>query len=1068
MPSVGERLVVKEIISKGNILNDNDVGVDYLGHSVYAEALAQRIQSVNTPITIGLFARWGSGKSFLVKHVKDYLRRYQHQYHVTKPEKQNNYCKHGPTRCCVHTFVLTFMVFLVVTCSIFAASPVLLTQYVQQSKLNTTINGTIPSTATISQDFDFTKFVRYFALSILLLCLVLVSVIVCCNQNWWSAEFFGNFRLISYAAFTKLPSTKDPTSIIRDTTEGEVEHILREEESVDNMEYKDQRYIFVDFNAWEYAGSDTLWAGIVTNVSDAIEAEFGSVTSRLFRMLTVETIPPDVTSCRLFIKLNETDQTLKEEIKGIMLQYGVVLDLKLYNSEQQEVTCDGWWIVDYSYSGDAANAKQYLELQDIEATFDDPGARKPREGSSNSLKVRTANSNTNKNNHDEVIEMNDINTGNGSPERNPLIEQQPETENKSRVENTGFWKHFRQHPKTTCNFPNLYWWILLTTSFISIPVITIVIADAMKLDVFRTPRAVPVVVQVVSWLPAVAGAAVVMIRLTWAMFHSQRNRVNTALAGAKGNMAAELGFMNKVKTEVHVITKLIECVRFTHKKKFKVVITIDDLDRVPLSQVKSVLEAVSILLSDRSSPFICLIALDSRVAVKCIEEDMGSALLKANVNGHEYLKKIINLPFCLPEIDNTTKQHYIGGLIDQGNKKKEYRRVPVVRDEARPRENARPSQPPPSLHASNGYATRPFNNISTDVMKETDIISDDDDVDETDGYRVPSNEMRYYVQRSQIRGRAVVRNTHSTPNDTTPISNGEFIAQCKIFLYESEMVRSHLLGNPRNIKRIFNVLSLTTLIIGCSEKERKRAKLIKYLAQSTRPSSTLQVNGYEAPPSTSTGISATSEAGETENVRNKSFAQDMVFWIVLTDQWPYRVSYLLQVIEDADQRSNAGRRSEAIEDNMPLLDIYEKHVIPELHASMETIDGSLLSLDADPDILYSFLYRLKLNGNHLNKGRVSLLNKYTVNLDHSLKQSIAYQRDVADMERFEKARKAKEATAAATTHNSSMTNPAPTERVFVNADVQPTLQHNPIPAGEVLNNYNSNTNDTTSNNTTAN
>uniref|UniRef100_F6UYM4 Uncharacterized protein n=3 Tax=Ciona intestinalis TaxID=7719 RepID=F6UYM4_CIOIN len=208
---------------------------------------------------------------------------------------------------------------LVVTCSVFAVSPVLLTQYVQHSKLNTTINGTTISTATISQSFDFTKLVRYLSLSILLLCLVLVSVIVCCNQNWWSSEFFGNFRLISYAAFTKLPSTKDPTSIIRDTMEGEVEHILREEESVDNMEYKDQRYIFVDFNAWEYAGSDTLWAGIVTNVSDAIEAEFGSVTSRLFRMLTVELISPEVTSCRLFIKLNEADQTLKEEIKEIML-----------------------------------------------------------------------------------------------------------------------------------------------------------------------------------------------------------------------------------------------------------------------------------------------------------------------------------------------------------------------------------------------------------------------------------------------------------------------------------------------------------------------------------------------------------------------------------------------------------------------------------------------------------------------------------------------------------------------------------------------------------------------------
>ena len=74
-----------------------------------------------------------------------------------------------------------------------------------------------------------------------------------------------------------------------------------------------------------------------------------------------------------------------------------------------------------------------------------------------------------------------------------------------------------------------------------------------------------------------------------------------------------------------------------------------------LSQIKSVLEAVNILLSDSSSPFVCMIAVDSRIAVKCIEEGMGSALLKANVTGHEYLKKIINLPFCLPEVSSLQK-----------------------------------------------------------------------------------------------------------------------------------------------------------------------------------------------------------------------------------------------------------------------------------------------------------------------------------------------------------------------------------------------------------------------------
>jgi len=65
-------------------------------------------------------------------------------------------------------------------------------------------------------------------------------------------------------------------------------------------------------------------------------------------------------------------------------------------------------------------------------------------------------------------------------------------------------------------------------------------------------------------------------------------------------------------------------------------------------KVKSVLEALSILLSDRSSPFVCIIAIDSRIAIQCFEYNKDGD--QPNVNGHEYLKKIINVPFCLPEV----------------------------------------------------------------------------------------------------------------------------------------------------------------------------------------------------------------------------------------------------------------------------------------------------------------------------------------------------------------------------------------------------------------------------------
>merc|ERR1712136_522150 len=55
--------------------------------------------------------------------------------------------------------------------------------------------------------------------------------------------------------------------------------------------YTIYRFIHVNFNAWEFNGCDNIWAGIITNISDAIEKEFGNVIPRIFRLISVETIP---------------------------------------------------------------------------------------------------------------------------------------------------------------------------------------------------------------------------------------------------------------------------------------------------------------------------------------------------------------------------------------------------------------------------------------------------------------------------------------------------------------------------------------------------------------------------------------------------------------------------------------------------------------------------------------------------------------------------------------------------------------------------------------------------------
>ena len=56
---------------------------------------------------------------------------------------------------------------------------------------------------------------------------------------------------------------------------------------------------------------------------------------------------------------------------------------------------------------------------------------------------------------------------------------------------------------------------------------------------------------------------------------------------------------------------------------------------------------------------------------------------------------------------------------------------------------------------------------------------------------------------------------------------------------------------------------------------------------------------------------------------NREFAKEILCWILLTDQWPFRLSYILEIIEDADQRKQSGKYGEAIPDDASLLEIYE-------------------------------------------------------------------------------------------------------------------------------------------------
>ena len=53
-------------------LNTNDDSESMLGYDLYGSALADILTepSLSMPITVGLYAKWGSGKSFLLKNLR--------------------------------------------------------------------------------------------------------------------------------------------------------------------------------------------------------------------------------------------------------------------------------------------------------------------------------------------------------------------------------------------------------------------------------------------------------------------------------------------------------------------------------------------------------------------------------------------------------------------------------------------------------------------------------------------------------------------------------------------------------------------------------------------------------------------------------------------------------------------------------------------------------------------------------------------------------------------------------------------------------------------------------------
>ncbi|KAL8219801.1 UNVERIFIED_CONTAM: hypothetical protein K2H54_033955 [Gekko kuhli] len=142
-------------------------------------------------------------------------------------------------------------------------------------------------------------------------------------------------------------------------------------------------------------------------------------------------------------------------------------------------------------------------------------------------------------------------------------------------------------------------------------------------------------------------------------------------------------------------------------------------------------------------------------------------------------------------------------------------------------------------------------------------------------------------------------------------------------------------------------------------------------------------------------ISVTVRLMATEVPREKLCPRKAASWVLLANQWPCRLSWILQCIEDDEQMHHLGLSHGChLAHNLFLWEVYEKYV-EELDMFKAPLK-KLLELDGDPELFQSFL-----SGRFQVEDALFFL-PFTVNLDSSLKRHMELLRGSHSLKRAEK------------------------------------------------------------------
>jgi hypothetical protein len=123
----------------------------------------------------------------------------------------------------------------------------------------------------------------------------------------------------------------------------------------------------------------------------------------------------------------------------------------------------------------------------------------------------------------------------------------------------------------------------------------------------------------------------------------------------------QIAHMDEIKHDLETLEKRLHDKEHPEKVVGRILILIDDLDRCEPEKAVEMLQAINLLLNFKS--FIVCLGIDARIVTGAIEKHYDGLLGRTGASGYEYLDKIVQIPFRIPEPNPDEVKAFIGSQL---------------------------------------------------------------------------------------------------------------------------------------------------------------------------------------------------------------------------------------------------------------------------------------------------------------------------------------------------------------------------------------------------------------------